>query len=490
VTDLWRHVDGEFSLAAIKNSQGRLGVVAIADLGDEASANDLVARLEKQLESEEADLTTAELGPTQLRSWRRQGNRPVANVTFFVEGKCVVFGEDLETLAVTARRGKAADAETLAGNQNFGHVMSRIAPGGDRSGINWYVNPAVLVETAASVYLPGGEAPDQLRTMIDSLGLDQVRGLGGTVWLGQGGMDSVSTTYGYVETPLSGPLRALALPATPQRPPDWVKEDVSLYAQINFSVARFVGTLREMVDGSRGAGAFDKSLGSLEVAADGTTLAEVAETIDGPLHIAAEIPENANQLLRQRAALGFGIRNPALVRGLLRSAARRGQITTEQIGGAELVRFRIDLAQALPGAGPILAQESELEVAIAVTDDAVLVSPNFDYLAQTVGGRSNLRPLAESPEYREIARQFPERTSMITFQRQDGRLEGLYEQLRAGLLGSMGLPGVAGGLTDFDFRSLPSFTAMSRYLQTTGSFIVPETDGFRIVSLALPPREQ
>jgi hypothetical protein len=31
---------------------------------------------------------------------------------------------------------------------------------------------------------------------------------------------------------------------------------------------------------------------------------------------------------------------------------------------------------------------------------------------------------------------------------------------------------------------------MSRYLQTTGSFIVPENDGFRVVSMALPPREQ
>jgi hypothetical protein len=79
---------------------------------------------------------------------------------------------------------------------------------------------------------------------------------------------------------------------------------------------------------------------------------------------------------------------------------------------------------------------------------------------------------------------------MITFQRQDGRLEGLYEQLRGGLLGSTGIPGLAGGLSDFDFRALPPFSSMSRYLQTTGSFIVPEADGFRIVSMALPPRER
>ena len=79
---------------------------------------------------------------------------------------------------------------------------------------------------------------------------------------------------------------------------------------------------------------------------------------------------------------------------------------------------------------------------------------------------------------------------MITFQRQDGRLEGLYEQLRGGLLNVAGIPGVAGGQVDFDFKSLPPFTAMSRYLQTTGSFVVPEKDGFRIVNIALPPHER
>ncbi len=486
VNDLWGQLDGEISLAAIKNPQGRVSVVAVAELADDAAAGQLVARLEKQLAAEDADLTTVELGPTRLRSWRRPRDRNLANVTYFAEGRRVVFGEDIETLAVTAQCGRDAQTQTLSANQDFRHVMTRIAPGGNRSGINWYVNPAAIVD---AVYLPEGGPPERLQEMIGSLGLDQVRGIGGTVWLGQGGMDSVSTTYGFVQTPLSGPLKALSLPATPQRPPDWVKEDVSLYAQINWSVDRFVGTLREIVDNSRGAGAFDNSLGSLKVS-DGATLADIARAIDGPVHIATDIPQDARQLLQQRAVLGFGISNPEPFRRLSRGFAESRQTATEQVGGAELVRMRIDLAQALPGAEAVLGVEPQLEFGVAVTNDTVLVSPNPAYLAEVVAGRSNLRPLAESPEYRQIARQFPERTSMITFQRQDGRLEGLYEQLRGGLLGSAGIPGFAGGLTDFDFRALPPFSSMSRYLQTTGSFIVPETDGFRVVSMALPPRER
>jgi hypothetical protein len=322
--------------------------------------------------------------------------------------------------------------------------------------------------------------------MIDALGLDQVRGVGGTLWLGQAGMDSVSTTYGYVQTPVTGALKALSLPANAQRPPDWVKENVSLYAQINWSVDRFVETLREVVDRSRGEGAFDDSFGSLQVAADGTTLAQVAQAIDGPLHVAAEIPQNASELLRQRAVFAFGIRDPELVRGLLRHTAHGRNESPEKIGGAEMIRFRIDLADALPGAGVL----PPMEIAVAVSDEAVLFSPSADYLAEMFGDRGKLRPLADSPEYQQIASQFPQQTSMITFERQDGRLEGLYEQLRRGLLNPAGIPAIAGSLTDFDFEALPPFPSMSRYLQTTGSFIVPEKDGFRIVSMALPPREQ
>jgi hypothetical protein len=486
VTDLWYLVDGEVSLAAIKNQEGQITVVAIADLGNETAARQLVQRLETKLKAEAADLTTLEVGSTQLRSWRRGGQRNLPHVSFFIQGGRLVFGEDLQTLAETARRAQVADADHLGKNENFRHVMSRIAPSGDRSGLNWYVNPTAVVRTAVAANLAGASPPEELQQMIDAFGLDQVRGVGGTVWLGQGGMDSVSTTYGYVQTPVSGALKALTMPASAQRPPAWVKEDVSLYAQMNWSVANFIETLREVVDRSRGKGAFDQAIGSLEVAGDGTTLAQIAHTIEGPLHIAAEIPQNASELLRQKAVFGFGIRDPKLLRGLLRQAAKRRNQSTEQIGGAEMVRFRVNISEALPGVENL----PSLELGILVTDQAVLLSPNADYLASTFQGRGHLRPLADTAEYRRIASQFPERTSMISFERQDGRLEGLYEQLRGGLLNVAGIPGVVGGAFDFDFKTLPPFTAMSRYLQTTGSFIVPEKDGFRIVNIALPPHEQ
>src|SRR5690606_3084543 len=112
--------------------------------------------------------------------------------------------------------------------------------------------------------------------MIDKLGLDQFRGFGGSFWLGRGGMDSVSSTYGYVETPVDGFWKALTLPASEQRPPAWVKDDVSIYSQINWSGDRFLQTMGELIDQTQGEGTFDNFVGSMHIGDSGMTVGELA----------------------------------------------------------------------------------------------------------------------------------------------------------------------------------------------------------------------
>jgi len=297
-------------------------------------------------------------------------------------------------------------------------------------------------------------------------------------------MDSVSTTYGYIEASDNKTLiNALALPAVPQKPPEWVKDDVSLYTQMNWSPERFIETLEQIVDQTSGEGAFTETLGSIQLANGKTTVGELLEKIDGPVHVSAEVPQNASELLRQKAIFGFEVSDPDLIRELFFADDE----TVQNLENARIKRLPVDVAAILPELG----QLPDLEFGIALTEDAILFSPNADYLADTFGSAGNSkRPLSESPEYQQIAAKFPENTSVITYQRQDGRLEGLYEQLRSGMLGQGEIPSLAGGLLNFDFTTLPPFPEMSKYLQTTGGYIVPEQDGFRSVTFSLPPREQ
>lgn len=481
LTQLWTDVDGELAFGVVRNAANDLSLVAIADLGDSASADAMVERLEARLRSEAAEPTSIDVSGTELKSWRRSADRALANLSYFAEGGKVVFSDQIQTLAETARRGQASDAQSLADNPDFQHVIERITPGGDASGANWYLNPSKVVDAAVSSQIVGNPDPRMVESMIEAVGLDQFRAFGGSLWLGKGNMDSVSTTYGYVETPVEGLWKAFSLPATPQRPPEWVKDDVSLYSQINWSADRFHETVRTLVDRVRGEGTFDQTIGTMQVGQSGMTIGELADRLVGPLHIAAEIPRDARELINQRAVFAMGIEDPQRLRDLVNEFASRSGAELRQAGDEQLYHFQPDV--------PELANLPPLSFAVAVTDDALMLSPNADYLGETLSGRTTMRPLAESPEYQEIAAQFPQRTSMITYQRQDSRMAGLYEQLRSGVLGG-NLPGLSGQLLNFDFTKLPPWPAMSRYLQTTGSFVVPEDDGFRIVSFALPPREQ
>ncbi|MAT15962.1 MAG: hypothetical protein CMJ46_11915, partial [Planctomyces sp.] len=385
VVELIQQVDGELSIGLMKNSAGELSVVAVSHFADETAAEAWIEELTARLQAEQATETTVEINSTPLHSWKRTNPDAVSNLSYFVLDNQVVFSDDLQTLAETYRRGTtdtATDKATLSTNENYQHVMSRIAPGTSDSGFNWYVNPREMLRTAVSINLGGNEPPPQMEEMIGAIGVDQVKGIGGTQYLGEAGLDSVSTTYGYVDTPVKGFLKALTMPATQQAPPQWVKEDVSLYSQMNWSVDRLVDTMREVVDQQRGEGTFDKSLGSLKITSGDATLSELASVINGPMHVAAEIPQSASELFRQKAIFGFEIREPALIRDMLQEAAANRDEAVEKFGTTEMLRVRMDLGEALPGLNVL----PQMELGIAVTDEAVLFSPNADYLAGTLGG--------------------------------------------------------------------------------------------------------
>jgi hypothetical protein len=83
---------------------------------------------------------------------------------------------------------------------------------------------------------------------------------------------------------------------------------------------------------------------------------------------------------------------------------------------------------------------------------------------------------------------FPEKTSMLSYQRQDRRFEGLYEQIRAGKLQFPLYGGIVTGL-GLDFTKLPPARAIRNYLQTSSSFIEPAEKGFRMIEIGYRPYE-
>lgn len=480
---LWKHVDGELALALVQNADFELSLVAIADFAEDTeSAQHLAQRIDKQWEYEGAQSTTIHKGDVELRAWHRGPAAREKKLAYFVDGGQVVLTTGLPMLLELTTDSMGQETDSLADNPDYRHVVAQ--SGGSPGAARWYVNPTRLLDAAVTENLRGNPNLELIRSLVSSAGLDQLIGGGGTFDLGAGDLDSAMTTYGYVKQPVTGILKAFEMPATEQRPPNWVKDDVSLYAQMNWSPARFFETVAGFVDGVRGAGAFDESIGSMRVGSTDYTYRDVIQQLSGSLHVAAEIPAGANDLTRQPAILAFEVADPVLVQQMVSEIAKASQVAPRAVSGDDM--YEINLPVPIPGG-------QSMQLGVAVADGALMVSTNADYLARTLQSRETKRPLAESRAYRRVAEQFPERTAMISFQQQDGRFEGLYESLRSGnldLAGITSLPGITGQLLGFDFSKLPPFSAMSRYLQSTGSYIEPAEDGFRMVNFALPPRER
>lgn len=494
VPQLLAAVDGEVSLALVPKSPAGLSLIAVAEMPDSERAGQWVDRFENKLTDQNASSTVIKVDGKQLTSWQRNGIRKTdpSRLSYFRSGRQIVFSDGLQPLAETARLGfhsnPSADAhgvdsreiESLEQQEDFQHVLSRVSGNDDDSGLKWFVSPTAVIKAAVPPNIAEQSEQTTLGQTIDGLQVKQFRGFGGSFWLDKGGMDSVSMMYGYVDTPVEGIWKALKLQPARQVPPDWVKDDVSIYSQINWNGERFLETMEELIDRSAGEGSFDASVGSVKIA--DTSVKDLLGNLRGPIHIAAVVPESAQELARQRLVFAIDVEDPETLHELARSIGEQYGGKNISAADATVYQFPLDT----PGVPGI----PKLELALGVANGSLMFSPNADFLKEVASDDSGKRPLSESPGYQEIAKQFPEQSCVINYQRQDARLEGLYETLRSGVLPTNSIPGILGPLLNFDFKKLPPFPSMSRYLQSTGSYIVPEQDGFRIVSFATPPREQ
>ena len=499
---LWTATDGELAVAAVRTDAGRFALVAVANVADDAAADRLLDRLTARLTAAGSEAASLEAGDRTFTSWTNARDRS-RTLAYYRDAGHIVFSDRMATLLDIAARepsessaasasSSAAVTPSLAELPSYQSVRRQTQTAAGDASIRWYANPLLLVRTTISNEIGPAEAAAAgspaavIEGLLAASGLGQLEGIGGLFDLPGGEIDSLTSTFGHLEGEPRGLVRALAMPASVQQPPRWVKDDVSLYSQMNWSPQRLLEVVREAVDATRGPGTFETSIASQPVAGD-LTVAELAAVLDGPIHVAAEVPQSASDLTRQATVFAIETAKGDEAERLLQQLAEAGGLESREVAGHRV--YAMELTVPVPEGSPLQAVRTP-ELAVTVAEGAILLSTSGAYLDRTLGRLDSARPLAESPQYREIASQFPRETSVINYQRQDARFAGLYEELRSGSLRAAGSVGLVASLAGFDFTKLPPFPAMSRYLQTTGGFAVPVEGGFRIVNFALSPREQ
>lgn len=250
---------GEISLALTGFDGGAPSLIGLVDVGQQrAAAQKLLDRIAKAL-VEESGATRGEetIGDVKVSTF---DFGPQARVLWGERDGTVFFGTNPTAVKQLLARwdGKTDDAQPpLADNPNFSAVMKACRPARDEDvQLVWYADPITGLREAGKQF--GGM--QFVVAILPALGLDGLKGLGGSMAFSVGEFDSISHLHVLLDEPRSGVIEALALDAGELTPEKWVPADVSNYITLHWDFAKTVGKVKSLLDSFQGEGAFSRLL--------------------------------------------------------------------------------------------------------------------------------------------------------------------------------------------------------------------------------------
>jgi hypothetical protein len=118
------------------------------------------------------------------------------------------------------------------------------------------------------------------------------------------------------------------------------------------------------------------------------------------------------------------------------------------------------------------------QMSVAVVDKHLMLSSDSTVLENAIRPTSGASSLAASPTFQKIAEKFPKKMSVMSYQNSRRQMKVYYDLLKSGTLQ---LPEEANELIE----KLPDFDVVSKYLRSSGGYIVPDKKGALSVTFTL-----
>lgn len=474
---------GEASVAVVQPSGQSMQIVGFLDFGDRRQTVDkLLDKAADALAKQGVQRSVKNFEGTEITIYSRpQQNGDVQDsqqprdkqLAYFIRDSRLVIGTDPAVLEGVLARWDGKHPKTFADDELYSYIVQRAKTRNSQAAANWFFNPVNLVKGAANS--PG--SPPNVQTQmvlgfLPTLGLTQVKAVGGSIDLATKEHDYLSRTVVYVDQPTQGLLNAFRFPAVAQSPPDWVSADASMYYALNWDIAGAWNAVETLVDTFQGPGTFAKLIDDLANSPDGPQIhlkKDIIDQLTGAIHLISE-PPSADQVNRPRFLAALEVKDEGKMKSVLASVAKAPGFPgkTREFRGQTLY----EISGPAAGGGALTA-------GLSVVRGHLMIATDVSMLERIIRSDPDQPSLAKSAEYRRIARQFPAKTSILGFQRQSAQMKAAYELVRSGQTGNP-IPGI-------DFTKLPPFEAIEKYLAAAGSYVVPDERGVLFVSFT--PRE-
>jgi hypothetical protein len=248
---------GEVTLAIVAPEQSVPAVVLLVDTGRELpKARKLLERLNARLKEQGAAKAEQTVEGTKFVIHERVGQQ-ARHVIYFEKDATIVIGSDSEVLKQLLAVWNGGPGNTLADRPSFDAVMRRCrGPQDEKPQLTLYVDPIGIMRGV-------GQENTGVRVavaVLPALGLDGLRGIGGSVTFDAGQFDSVMHLHLLLDTPRSGVLKMIALESGDSEPERWVPSDVATYTTLHWNIQQTYKELSTLYDSFNGEGAFAQFL--------------------------------------------------------------------------------------------------------------------------------------------------------------------------------------------------------------------------------------
>jgi hypothetical protein len=490
--DLLKIPQGEICVAFVALPEQPPGLVAIIDVkdqlpaaykllgrGEEALLDNSGSKVEEKLADQPVSVYTGP-GGNQILLHEREGALVFANTRPLMEYL-------LKSWAGTAVDDKGKALKTLADNISYNAIMSRCAGSvDDPPQITYFVDPVEMVRTLARG-TPGAAG----LALIPVLGLDGVKGVGGSMTFATGEYDDVQHLHVLLDNPRAGVVELFAMKSGDVTPESWIPPDVITYNTLNWDFQL----------------TFDKAAGLYNsLTAENEFQIEVQRRVSERLGV--DFEKNVLPAMEGRVTFAQWVQKPVRINsitmlvGLKLKDAKAFEPTLQKVfdkykdnlekqfyGGTTY--WKVKLPEGRRGA------IREPEFCLAILGDYLIGTDSFAALQAAINTHNDpTRRLASELDYKLIASKIKRQIGgdapgLVQFARPEEGLRFWYDMAMAedtrnllarGAENNPFFQDVEKSLKD---NPLPPFSVLAKYLAPSGSMMTNDETGYHMMSFTL-----
>lgn len=472
VGELMEIPNGEVSMAIAGAPGNAMGVVIFLDYGDKESevqslmtkAADALNNVPK-LSSDDTSFDGTEITRYKIQ-YPGPAPTPLAKeFGWFLKDQRLVISNRTELLESTLTNWAGDSDSSFRSNEAYSYIMSKCQSSERSSLTTFYFDPIGLFTKLVQTGSLGQQASmgaGMALGFLPTLGLTQMKAMGAVSEAGTGDFEAVSRSVFYMEQPAMGIMQVFQLDQIEATPPEWVKDNVTTYVATKWKIDEAYNAIESLVDMFSGAGALADRLQQMADRGPGIHVKhDIVDQLNGDLKLITA-PGATGGYGGDQMLVALGVRDDGSAGDVLAKIAEVAGLETREFRGTTMYEVQS------PG--------GDQSIALAISGGKLLFSVGGAMLEQVLRNDSDMRPLAESDEYKRVAQHYPSNALSVQFSRPAEQYRSMYEMLRSGTAAEQ-FPGMDEIFEEIDFTTLPPFETLSKYIHPTGGYTVKDDNG-------------